>query len=115
MKTTLTTSKATQILLEDTYASWSKAGALALVMYLEELESDTETEVEFCHVELRCDWTEYENLQEWAEEQFGENLKNEFDLDGDFLPEELDGKMREHIQHHGALIEFHGGILVQSF
>ena len=108
MKTTLTTSKATHILLEDTYASWSKAGALALVMYLEELEHDTETEVEFCHVELRCDWTEYENLQEFAAEHFAH--------DYDAKPEEFeDDAIRTFIEENTTLIEFHGGILVQSF
>jgi len=108
MKTTLTTSQATHILLEDTYASWSKAGALALVMYLEELENDTETEVEFCPVELRCDWTEYKSLQEFAEEHFAH--------DYDAKPEEFEDTMiRNFIEENTTLIEFHGGILVQSF
>jgi hypothetical protein len=108
MKTTLTTSKATHILLEDTYASWSKAGALALVMYLEELENDTETEVEFCHVELRCDWTEYESLQEFAAEHFA--------YDYEAKPEEFeDAMIRDFIEENTTLIEFQGGILVQAF
>ena len=123
MKTTLTTSKATHILLEDKYASWSKAGALALVMYLEELENDTKTEVEFCPVELRCGWTEYESLESWANEQFSSHVDGITELGLTLNDEgkieqsedEIDAVIREYIQDRNDLLEFHGGILVRSF
>ena len=112
---TLTTSCAAEILRSDENANWSYEGARALVEYLEELEEDLGEEIKFCAVSLRCDYSQYESLEEWANEQFGEHLKNEFDLDGDYLPEELEGKIREYIQDHGTLIEFSGGIIVSSF
>lgn len=60
MKHTLTTDQAARLLLADDNARWSKPAAYALVEHLEALEDDTGTEIEFCVVAIRCDWTEYD-------------------------------------------------------
>ena len=116
MKTTLTTSEAANILFNDNYAGWSYAGARALVEYLEELEESTGEEIELDYVAIRCDFSEYDSLQDWAEGYFGTNAdwKSEVgceDCDGDDAEE----KIREYINYRGQLIEFDGGIIVSSF
>jgi hypothetical protein len=116
MKTTLSTTQAAHMLLDDDNANWSRAGAFALAEYLEELEEDMgNEEIEFCPCSIRCEFSEYADLQEWANEQFRENLKDQFDLDADYLPEELNDRIREYIQDRGTLIEFDGGVIVSSF
>lgn len=115
MKTTLSTTEAAEILLSDTCARWSRAGAFALVEYLEEIEDSTGEEIEFDRVAIRCDFSEYNSLHEWARDYF-------IDWRGDLsLPEGMAGEeeeedaIREYIQDHGQLIEFNGGIIVSSF
>lgn len=115
MKTTLSTTEYAHRLIDDENANWSRAGAFAICEYLEELEEDTGEEIEFCPVAIRCDYAQYADLEEWAEEQFGENLKNEFNLDDDFLEDEFEDKIREFIRDRGTLLEFDGGIIVSSF
>ena len=116
MKTTLTTGQAAHMLIDDKNANWSRAGAYALCEYLERLEDDCGEEIEFCHVAIRCDFSEYKSLQSWAHDHFsnawqemGFNEAEEID-DADF-----DNAIREYIQDHGQLIEFDGGIIVSSF
>ena len=117
MKTTLTTSHAAEILANDENSSFSRLGAYALVEYLEQLEEDTGEEIEFCHVAIRCDYSEYDSLQDWASDYFGTNAdwKAEMSIDADCEDSEIDEKIREYIQDRGQLIEFDGGIIVSSF
>jgi hypothetical protein len=126
MKTTLTTSQAAHMLANDENSSFSRAGAYALVDYLEQLEEDTGEEIEFDHVAIRCDYAEYETLQEWGEDYFGgwNKLCAEFGDDycgplEDETPEDyaerFDDAIREYIESRGILIEFDGGIIVSSF
>lgn len=117
MKETLTTSEIASKLFEDKDAGWSYAGARALAEYLEELEADTGAEMEFDRVGIRCDFSEYEGLRQWAEDYFGGISKWETALriEPDTLPDECDKKIREYITDRGTLIEFDGGIIVGSF
>jgi len=46
---------------------FSYEGTIALFNYLEELENDTETKIEFDPVSLRCEYDEYKNLKEVQE------------------------------------------------
>lgn len=103
MKTTLSTTEAAEILISDTCARWSRAGAFALVEYFERLEEDTGEEIEFDRVAIRCDFSEYASLQDWAHDYF-------IDWRG-----EEDDAIRKYIQDHGELIEFDGGIIVSRF
>lgn len=117
MKTILSTYEAADILLNDENANWSRSGALALVEYLKELEEDTGEEIEFDRVAIRCDFSEYSGLNDWAVEYFGGALEMAEaigleDCDDD---EEMEEAIRSYIQDHGTLIEFDGGVIVSSF
>ena len=104
---TLTTSQAAHYLLQDDNASWSYAGAHAMIEYLEQHEEDSGAEpVEFDQVAIRCDFSEYASLQDWAAEYFDTEIDSEIDIDSE---------IREYINDHGVLIEFNGGIIVSSF
>jgi hypothetical protein len=118
MKTTLTTSHAAEILANDENSSFSRLGAYALVQYLEQIEEDTGAEIEFDSVAIRCDYSEYDSLQEWASDYFGTSMDEwceRIGADKGDNDDKLDEKVREYIQDHGQLIEFSGGIIVSSF
>jgi len=123
MKTTLSTTEAAHRLIDDENANWSPAGAYALVEYLEELEADIGEEIEFCPVGLRCDYSQYSSLEEWATEQFRSHVDGVDELgltlgdDGKIeeSPDEIDAAIREYIRDRGTLLEFDGGIIVSSF
>lgn len=68
MKATLSTSQAADLLRADTNARWSRSGARALVEHLEQLEEDCGADIEFDAVAIRCDYSEYDNALEAAEE-----------------------------------------------
>jgi hypothetical protein len=113
MKATLSTSQAADLLKADTNARWSRSGALALVEYLEELESDTGTEIEFDAVAIRCDYSEYDSALEAAKEQgyepnpnLGEEEQDDDDKEADAL---------SWLQDHTQVIEFEGGVIIASF
>jgi len=116
MKTTLTTSEAADILFKDSNANWSYAGARALAEYLEEYEDSTGEELEFDYVAIRCDFAEWDSLQDWAGDYFGTDADWRSIIGcEDCEDEETDDKIREYIQDHGQFIEFEGGIIVSSF
>jgi hypothetical protein len=118
MKTTLSTSAAAEILANDENSSFSRLGAYALVDYLEQLEEDCGEEIEFCHIAIRCDYSEHDSLQEWAADYFGTSMDEwceRIGADKGDNDDKLDEKIREYIQDHGQLIEFSGGIIVSSF
>ena len=123
MKTTLSTAEAARLLINDENANWSRAGAFALCEYLEELEEDIGDEIGFCPVALRCDYSQYSNLEEWASYQFANHLQAVFELklniDGDGKiqesPDEIDEAIRDYIRDHGTLLEFSDGIIASSF
>ena len=120
MKRTLTTSQAAHTLIDDENAGWSRAGAYALVEYLEALEEDTGEEIDFCPVALRCEYSEHESLQEWAADYYGTDRdkrgwKYHLDITEDMDEEEIDNIIRECIRDRGELIEFDSGIIVSGF
>ena len=121
MKITLNTYQIADELKRDTNARWSYNGSLALAEYLEQYESDSGDEMELDTCAIRCDFSEYTSLVEWAREHFGTtNMVGEFSIESsedeeDVDPEGTDAKIREYIQDHGTLIEFEGGIIVSSF
>ena len=116
MKLTLSTYEAAERLFNDENANWSTAGAFALVEHLEELEEDIGEDIEFCPVGLRCDYSQYESLQEWAKEQWGtteDAWSALYLVNGD--SDELEEAIRDYIRDRGTLLEFDGGIIVSSF
>ena len=114
MKTTLTTQDIARELHADDNANWSWTGALALAEWLEEMDASCGQESEFDRVAIRCDFAEYGDLQEWAEDYFCD-WKADLSIDDDDDDDDIDEKIREHINDNGFLIEFDGGIIVSSF
>jgi hypothetical protein len=123
MKTTLSTTQAAHLLIDDDNANWSRAGAFALVEYLEELEQSCDVDIDFCPVSIRCEFSEYDSLEDWASDHFANHVQAVFELrlniDGDGkieeTDEEVDDTIRDYIRDRGQLVEFDGGIIVSSF
>ena len=113
MKHTLTNAQAITILLNDSEASWSYRGARALVEFLEQFEADYDEEIEFDHVELRCEYEEFKDVQEWAEFFFTEQELFEVTEDAS-TEEEAEQALCDRIQSEGYLIEFEGGVIISS-
>ena len=109
MKTTLSTEQAINILLDDQYANWSYNGARALICYHQDLEEELGEEFELDRTALRCNYSEYASLVEWAED-YGADM-SEAPEDEDERNEEI----RDYILDHGTLIEFEGGVIVSCF
>jgi hypothetical protein len=114
MKETLSTNEVAERLLADENANWTWAGAQALAEYLEELEADMGEEIEFDRVAIRCDFSEWESLQEWVQDYFT-NYIDRLCIEKDMDEDEIDEAIRDYINDHGTLIEFDGGIIVSSF
>ena len=113
---TLNTYQIADALKNDTCARWSYNGSLALAEYLEEYEESTGEELEFDTCAIRCDFSEYSSLHEWASDYFGrEKWEQELGIDLQNSDDEVNEKIREYIQNHGQLIEFDGGVIVSSF
>lgn len=110
MKTTLSTSEAANILISDTCANWSRAGAFALVEYLEEIEDSTGEEIEFDRVAIRCDFSEYDSPQEAAED-YGWKPDSHIEEDGS----ECDADALQWLESRTSVIEFDGGVIIQNF
>jgi len=113
MKTTLNTHDIANALLNDKHAAWSYNGAKALAEYLEQYEEDCGVELELDVVALRCEYSEWDNLEDWGHSYFTDNqFKSLFkDLEEDDLDEEI----AQYIEEQGILIEFEGGAIVSSF
>ena len=105
---TLSTYDIADALKGDTNANWSYNGAKALAEYLEALEEGTGEEMDLDVVAIRCDFSEFGSLREWADDYGHEydHAENDDDIEKD---------IREYITDHGELIEFEGGIIVSSF
>ena len=113
MKNTLDTSEAASLLMADENAAWSMAGAFALVEYLEQIEEDCGTEIEFDRVAIRCEYSEYTDLIDWACFYYGADAWREsLGVDEDVDEDEA---ISIYIHEHGQLIEFDGGIIVSEF
>ena len=56
------------LIVGDEYNSMSYEGARALYEYLEEMEDNGGEEMSFCKADIRCQYTEYENIEEVQED-----------------------------------------------
>jgi len=118
MKTTLNTSDIARALKSDENAAWSWNGAKALAEYLEGIEEDTGEEMELDVIAIRCDFSEFASLEEWAESYTGKSdfwAGLEIALFGGEGEEEKQELIRCFITDFGQLIEFDNGIIVSSF
>jgi hypothetical protein len=124
MKKTLTTYDIAHELLQDDHAAWTRSGAFALAEHLEQYEEETGEEMEMDVAAIRCDFSGYSSLEDWAGEYFSDSKQAadamglELDMDGETWTaeeEEVQESIRAFIQDNGQLIEFDGGIIVSSF
>ena len=124
MKTTLSTSDIARALKSDYNAAWTWGGAKALAEYLEEMENALGEEMELDVCVIRCDFSEYGSLEDWAVEYFSNSKQAsdamglELDMDGETWTgdkEEIQDAIRSYIRDKGTLIEFDGGVIVSSF
>ena len=113
MKTTLSTSQATRLLLSDANANWSPAGARALVEYLEDIESSQGDEIEFDTVALRCDYSEFGSALEAATEygyepkpNLGKDAQDADDKENDAL---------DWLHDRTWVITFETGVIIVNF
>ena len=102
----MTTYECAKALTHDEYANWTRSGAFALVEYLEQMEEDCGTSIEFDPVALRCEFSEYESFNEFAKEFWSDDCH---------LYWATDDVIRNFIQDRTTLIEFDGGIIIQDF
>lgn len=114
MKHTLTTYEIADYLHADKFAGWTRPGAFALAEYLENLEQDLGEEMELDVVAIRCDFSEYSSLQNWAQYYFPD-YEDSFGLTEDSTDEDRNDCIRDYILDHGQLVEFSGGVIVSSF
>jgi hypothetical protein len=125
MKKTLTQYDIAIELMQDDNANWTRAGALALAEYFEEIEMGMDEEMEMDVVAIRRDFSQYDSLESWADDHFGGDAKTTADalgLDVDMSgvefeedEEEVSQVIREYIKNNGEIIEFDGGIIVSNF
>ena len=88
-----------QILVNDSYASWSYEGARALIEYFNEIPSNFfggEELMRFDSVALRCDFSEYKTIEEILE-----NYDSIESL--------------EELEDNTIVIPFKGGYIIQDF
>jgi len=117
MKTTLTTSDIAHALNRDELAGYSRAGAFALAEHLEQLEEDCGTEIELDVIAIRCKFTEFKSVEDWAD------CLHKDDDQLEWLLEDVDlndtAKVRdiltEFLEENHALISFEGGILISDY
>ena len=68
MKQSITEGYFIDQIVGDEYNTMSIEGARILFEYLEELEEECDFEIEFDRVAIRCEWTEYTNIEEVLKE-----------------------------------------------
>lgn len=113
MKMRISAYEAADMLLADENANWSRAGALAMAEYLEQLEDDIGEEIEFDVVAIRCDFSEYDSARDCVEDCYDLNdiVNPEDELDDD----EIEEACLEWLRERTIIIEFKGGIIVSEF
>ena len=116
MKITLSFLQAADMIMNDPSANWGYSGAHALAEHLHQIEADTREEMELDLVAIRCDFSRYDSLNDWAQYYFAKNkIASSLGFDDDDTDDEKNEKIREFIRDHGTLIEFTGGIIVSQF
>ena len=102
MKNTLSTLEAVNELGKyDCFNSFTYEGTQALVEYIESIEEDCGTEIEFDPVAIRCEFSEYESAIEAAAQYTSEFTTEEAAL--------------EYLEDHTSVITYDGGVIIQDF
>ena len=111
MKNTLTTSQAAHILLQDDNASWSYNGAHALIEFIEEIDDSCDTETELDIVALRCEFEEHFDVHNAI---MNYDWQNDIEIDG-VDDDEIEEAKLDWLNDRTIVIQFEGGIIIQSF
>lgn len=85
--------------MRENWESLSYEGATALYEYYNELAEDLGESIEFDPIAIRCEWSEYENLQEFNRDY---NSQNPFDY-------------WEEVEENTTVIQHAKGVLVREF
>ena len=113
MKHTLTTYEIAIRIHADEYAGFSYDGSMALAKYLEEMEIDSDTEMEFNAVKIRLEYAEYPSAFDWSVMYFGSAANALKELGSD-----SEEAACAFIKERGATLiklEFSGGVIVSNF
>ena len=97
----MTTYECAKALTHDEFAAWTRSGAFALVEYLEQMEEDCGTSIEFDPVAFRCEFSEYDTAIEAAQAYTSEFTTEEAAL--------------EYLEDHTTVINHANGIIIQDF
>lgn len=104
MKKTLSTYEAVDEISDIRPDNFSRTGLFALVEYLEELEDSTGEVIELDPIAICCDYSEYKNAIECA---------NQFN--GVLTPFENEEEALEWLENNTTVIPFDGGVIIQNF
>lgn len=96
MKKTVNVSEFVETMTKEGFG-FSYNGAVALFDYFEQYEEECETSIEFDPIAFRCEYTEYESVEE---------------VEANYLK---DFETVEDIQEYTQVIEFKGGLIIADF
>lgn len=97
----LTINEIANRLRQDDNANWSYEGSIAMAEWLEKYVNDTGEPMELDVVAIRCDFNEYADYEDIFNE-----YSNLFDTVED---------CKKNLKDHTLVIEFKGGIIIQTF
>jgi hypothetical protein len=116
MKIEITANQLANLLLQDEYSDWTRAGALALANHYAEFEEQSGEDLTVNPTEIRTLWSELECLEDFGREYFGSDELCKIELDCEYQDQDvIETCVREFILSNSDLIEFDGGILVKDF
>ena len=91
--------------------NFSYDGLEALYNYLLSLEEDTGSEIELDVIAICCDFTEYENIEEYLKEHNTDVDKSDYDNDEDWIE-----AIKEDIQDNTTFIDIDGdSFIIQNY
>ena len=90
--------------------NFSYEGAKALMNYLEQLSEDIGENIEYDPIAFCCDYAEYESIGMLADEYGAAPQADDYDD-----PDDWDDALMQWLNDNTSVIEFDGGIIVQSF
>ena len=113
MKQTISTNEAAHQLFNDENAGWSFKGATALAEHLEELEEAYGEEMEFNRVDVRCEYSQYESLEE-AFRSYCADAKEAL-LEQGYELESMDDFLVSYFEERTTVIQFEGGVIIRDY
>jgi hypothetical protein len=94
----------------DRYDNFDYDGLKALFEYLEQYEEDCGEEIELDVIAICCDYSQHDSAVDAAEEMISGFAREEGEEDDDF-----EARALKELQDETTVIEYTGGVIVQSF